>query len=323
MSKPNTPTAPVAPATPAPATETPATAPAAATPTTPAPAEETPPSAPPAGPAKPAKLELVASTLSLKFLTELDPGSLDDLARKYQKKGAAVKETREDYKDATKAVGKVYCALEIRLEKGKKLNMFPANKSLAEFIKDITGEKPPTHALTLKNAVGAYVETDLIAETDYDNNSGNCLEIAARIVDAVKGNLGHDAVLAAAKELKQRCSKEAKNLRAILDSVKPSKKMDAKEALETFEQICDEGHLVAIMAHLPDVFAELDLTEKRDVYVAFSLALERIDKAHTALIDGWAAEIEKVNAAKAAANAPIQITHAGKPVENIPTAQAA
>jgi len=59
------------------------------------------------------------------------------------------------------------------LNNGKRQNLFPANKSLAEFIKDIAGEKPPTHALTLKNASGANVESKLIAETDYDANSNN------------------------------------------------------------------------------------------------------------------------------------------------------
>lgn len=272
----------------------------------------------------PKKLVLIASDLSLKMLVDLDAGTLDELARTYQKKGQAVKDGRDDLKDASKAVAKVYCALEIRLERGKKQNLFPANTSLAEFIKSITGEKPPTHALTLKNAVGAYVETGLIAESDYDSNSNNCLELAARIVDAVKGNLGNEAVLNAAKELKQRCSKEAKNLRAILDSVKPSPKMDAKEALERFEEICADGHLVAVLAHLPDVFETLSPdTEKRDVYVAFALALQRIDAANGETADQWAAETEKLAAAKAAANAPITITAAGKPVGEVPTAQAA
>ena len=70
----------------------------------------------------------------------------------------------------------------------------PKTKPLGEFIKDITGQKPPTHALTLKNAFGAYVRSGLIAETDYDANSNNCLEIAAHIVKAV--SKGADAPLA-------------------------------------------------------------------------------------------------------------------------------
>jgi hypothetical protein len=258
---------------------------------------------------KPHKLALVAKELPFEMLLKLDAGSVDELARQYMKKGEKVKETRDDYKDATKAFGKVACALEIRLEAGKKQNFYPANKSLTEFIKDITGEKPPTHALTLKNAFGAYVETRLIAESDYDANSNNCLEIAARIVDAVKGNLTHDAVLKAAQELKDRTDKEAKNLRDLLASVKPAKKLDAKEALELFQAICDDGHLLVCLAELPDVFAELTETDQRDTYLAFARALEKIDTRHGDAVDAWTrAETERLQG--------ITITAAGKPVGN-------
>jgi hypothetical protein len=256
------------------------------------------------------KLSLVAKELPFEMLLKLDVGTVDDLARQYMKKGEKVKETRDDYKDATKAFGKIACALEIRLENGKKQNFYPANKSLAEFIKDIAGEKPPTHALTLKNAFGAYVETQLIAETDYDANSNNCLELAARIVDAVKGNLTHDAVLKAAQELKDRTDKEAKNLRDILASVKPPKKLDAKEALDLFQQICDDGHLVACLAQLPDVFGELPETELRDTYVAFARALERIDTEHGDVVDAWTRE-------EAERNKGIKITAAGAEVGRV------
>jgi hypothetical protein len=258
-------------------------------------------------PAAPQKLVLIAEELPFDLILTSSVDQVDDLARQYVRKGEKVKETRDDYKDASKAFGKVACALEIRLERGKQQQLFPANKSLAEFIKDITGEKPPTHALTLKNAFGAFVVTKLITESDYNANSNNCLELGARVVDAVKGNLAHDAVLKAAQELKNRTAKEAKNLREILASVKPAAKLDAKEALELFHDICDDGHLVVCLAELPDIFAEMPETEQHDSYIAFARSLERLDKAVGEKADAWTLE----------ASNTISITAAGQKVGQV------
>jgi len=126
-------------------------------------------------------------------------------------------------------------------------------------------------------------------------------------VDAVKGDLTHDAVLKSAQELKNRTDKEAKNLRDILASVKPAKKLDAKEALEMFQDICDDGHLVACLVQLPDIFTELPETEQRDSYSAFARCLERIDNEHGELVDAWTREDSE-------AKKPITVTAAGQPV---------
>jgi len=253
------------------------------------------------------KLTLVASELAFNVLLTLPAGTVDELARQYAKKGLKLKETRGDYKDATKAAAKVYCALEIRLNAMKEQNFQPANKSLAEFIKDITGEKPPTHALTLKNAFGAYVRSSFIAETDYDANSNNCLELAARIVDAVKGDLQHDAVQKAVAELKARTDKEAKNLREILASVKPVEKMTAEEAIETFIRITEDGHLTPCIAHISDMITDMPETEQRETYLACARMLERLDTAIGEKADRWTFE---------ASNA-IAITAAGLPVGTV------
>jgi len=256
---------------------------------------------------EPKKLTLVAKELAFSMLLTLDAGTVDELARQYIRKGEKVKETRNDYKDATKAFAKVAAALEIRLEAGKKQNFYPQNKSLTEFIKDIAGEKPPTHALTLKNTFCAFVNGHFIAETDYDANSNNCLEIAARILAAVKGDLQHDAVRKAAHELKERTDKEAKNLRDILASVKPAEKLSAQDALELFEQICEDGHLVVCLAQLPDIFKEMPETEQRDTYIAFARTLERVDGALGEKVDAWTRE----------ASTAITITAAGVPVGTV------
>ncbi len=276
------------------AAPTSAAAPQAETPAgTPAPQA---PAAPVTEPSKEKKLVLDTNELRYDSLLTMEVALVDQLARDYAKSGQKVKEARDNYKDQTKAVGKVYCALEIRLNKGKELNLLPANKSLAEFIKDIAGERPPTHALTLKNAFGAYVKTGFITETDYDSNSNNCLEIAARIVDAVKGNLTHDAVGKAAAELKARTDKEAKTLRDILATVKPAKAMTAEEAVDAIHEIADAGHLVCVLPEIPDILAEMSEKDQKDAFIAFGRTLERIEKALGEKADAWIAEAQKATA---------------------------
>lgn len=253
-------------------------------------------------------LTLIANQLSWETLKNADVATVDTLAKAYVKKNQKLKETKGDFKDATKAFGKVACALEIRLNHGKDQKVLPANKSLAEFIKDVTGEKVPTHALTLKNAFGSYVLTGLISEDDYDSNSNNCLEIAARVVDAVKGNLAHDAVTKAAAELKARTDKEAQNLRDVLASVKPAERMTAEEALENLEQIAAHGHLVPAIAHLLDVIVAQQVErEQREAYLALASTLERVDSALNEKVETWLAS----------RNQPIQVTAAGIPVGTV------
>jgi hypothetical protein len=253
---------------------------------------------------------LVAKELPLEALLAAPVDVIDRLAVLFVKKGEKLDKAKADHKEAHKAFGKIAFALEIRLENGKKLNVIRQNLSLSEFIKDITGEKPPTHALTLKNAFGSFVGSKLIAEKDYDLNSNNCLELGQKIVMAVGGVLTHDAVQKAAVELKERGDKEAANLREILASVKPATKLDAKEALEMFQQICDDGHLVVCLADLPDQFAELSESEQKDTYLAFTRALQKIDGAIGDKVDAWTQEeVEREQG--------VQITAAGKPVGRV------
>jgi len=276
-------------------------------------------------PAPGAKLMLVAKELNFANLCTLAAGIIDGLAKDFAKKNARVKEVRDDYKDAAKAAAKVYAVLEIRLNTGKEKNLIAANKSLGDFIKDITGEKPPTHALTLKNAFAGYVMSGLTTEGDFDSNSGNCLELGARILTEVKGDLTHDAVVKATAQLKERSDKEAKNLREILASVKPVEKLTAEDALEMFQRIVQEGQLGVCLAELPDYFSQgMPETDQRENYLAFGRCLERIDVALGEKVDLWtsAAQSEIVLLAAGKAVGQVPPTESTAPVmETEPTAE--
>ena len=175
-------------------------------------------------------MKLIAKELAYAAILAMEIPQQDELARQYVADRQKVNVARTTVKESVKVFGKIACALEIRLDAGKKVHAFALNLTLVEFIASITGQKPPTHAMTLKNTFGGYVLSELITEPDYDLNSSNCLELAGRILTAVKGDLTHDAVVRAAAQLKERSDKEASILRGILDSVKPADKMTVEDA---------------------------------------------------------------------------------------------
>ena len=93
----------------------------------------------------------------------------------------------------------------------------------------------------------------------------------------MKGNLQHDAVLKSAAELKERTDKEARHLRELLASVKPAEKLTAEEALELFEDICADDHLVAVSRNFRTLTKSKPEKEQREYYVGYARSLERVD----------------------------------------------
>jgi hypothetical protein len=255
-------------------------------------------------------MKLIAKELAYATILTMEIPQQDELARQFVADRQKVNVARTTVKESVKVFGKVACALEIRLDNGKKVHAFAPNKTLAEFIADITGQKPPTHAMTLKNTFGGYVLTDLITETDYDLNSSNCLELAGRILSAVKGDLTHDAVVRAAAQLKERSDKEASLLRGILDSVKPVDKMTVEDALEAFEDICASGHVSACLAQLPDEVAKMTESEQKITYVAVAHAVNRLDTKLGDKVDAWANEASETWS-------PVTIVKADAPAEAV------
>ena len=256
-------------------------------------------------------MKLNSKDLAYSAILGMDVAQQDEIAQQFVKDGNRVKAARTDYKESAKVFGKVACALEVRLNAGIQAKTFAPNKSLGEFIEGICGQKPPTHAMTLKNAFGGFVLTKLIAETDYDLNSNNCLELAGRILTTVKGDLTHDAVAKAAAQLKERGDKEAQNLHDILASVKPQSKMTVEQALEALVDICASGHIAACLAQLPDETAKMVEAEQKITYIATAHAIARLDVKLGEKVDAWAAE-----AGDTMKIAPVQVLDAGVPREN-------
>ena len=91
------------------------------------------------------KLSLVAAELPLSLLLALDAGSWTSWRASTQQKGENGQEL------ARRLQGRHQGGLQGLLRAGNPLErdespkLSAANKSLTEFIKDITGEKPPTH----------------------------------------------------------------------------------------------------------------------------------------------------------------------------------
>lgn len=181
--------------------------------------------------------------LPIAMLVAMNADELDALAKDATKVEKDAKSATDNHKSSFPAAGKIVCALEERLNNLISDKKIASNTSLATYWKSITDQKLNNHALSCANAFGTYVRTGLIDEKDYDLNSANCLELASSISSNVGGMIEHEAITAAAAELKERGKDEAKNLRAILDSVKERKVMDAERAKELLAQIFADGHL--------------------------------------------------------------------------------
>jgi hypothetical protein len=223
-------------------------------------------------------MKLISKALAYAAILGLPIEKQDEMAVVFVKGNARLKDNKDEQKEGAKVMGKFLCALEIRLENAKQASAIAQNKTLAEFFKDQYGAAIQTHPLSLKNAFGNFVLNKFISETDYDCNSGNCLEIAARIVTAVKGDLTHNAVVKAAAELIERSNKAAQNLRDILATVKPAAKLTPDEAMEMFNQILADGQVAVVLAELPDVLAREDAPAEivKSAVLAMDTAMSRI-----------------------------------------------
>lgn len=284
-------------------------------PETPAPAATPAPETEAKAPAKPE--ELVLTALTFAQICELDAGQQDGLMKGFSKSVKRLKDAKDENKQESKSAAILLAAVEQRVKRGIEARIYPSTKTSSDVYKDVTGEKPPGHVWTLKEAFVNFVPTGFITESDFVANRNNCLEIAQRIVNACiehheTEGLQHSAVSLAAVELKNRSDKEAKNLRAILDSVKPVEVMTAETALELFQQIASSPHLCMILAQLPDAIVAQKDGEQKNCYVALFKSIERTESALGETAAKWADE-------QANAEAPVKIiTAETAPVETAP-----
>ena len=243
--------------------------------------------------AKP-KQKLVLSELTYDEIVSLAVDEQDALIRTFDHAVKRQEKVKQDYKSESKYAAILLEALEVRVKRGIEANIYPSTFTGSALYEQVAGQKPPTHVRTMKNCYASFVRNGFVSEQNFRLNSNNCLELAARIADAVvKANgvkgLDHDAVRRAAHELTTRegDGKEATNLRAILASVKPAKKLTADEALEMFRQIVTDCQLAGCLPQLPDLFPEMPETEQRATYIAIGNAVQRIDKAMGETVEEW------------------------------------
>lgn len=246
-------------------------------------------------------------TQSATVLRAMTPDELDGLLK------AAALVTQEaakgrKYESASNPMtGKLICILEERLERAKAAMTVAKSTSLAAYWHGITDVKMPNHAMTCAVAYGTYVRCELIEEKIYDICSANIIELAGNIVNAVKGDVTHEAVQAAAAQLKEHGKDAPKNLRAILARVKPRKPMDAEKAQELLRQIFDDGHLNLTIAEAAAEMCYLTGTEAKDSYFALAAAGILTDKHFGAeQVDKWVSEYQR-------ATAPVKMTPGATP----------
>jgi hypothetical protein len=194
------------------------------------------------------------------------------------------------------ATGKLICVLEERLERSKASMTIAKSTSLATYWQGITGVKMPNHAMTCAVSFGTFVRCELIEEKIYDICSANIIELAGTIVNACKGEVAHEAVHAAAEQLKEHGKDAARNLRAILARVKPRKPMDAEKAQELLKQIFADGHLNLTFAEAAAEMCYLEGDEAKDSYFSLVACGITVDKHFGEQADKWIAEREKFTA---------------------------
>lgn len=221
-------------------------------------------------------MKLISSELSYTALVAMSVEEQNKLLQSYANTGEKLKGLREDYSEAAKVAGKLICQIEARLERGKAAHVIPANRTVKEEYKAITGVAPTTHAYTYSKVFGGMVLSGKLPEKVYDENDGNPLYIAGQIQNAVldlpEGNtLEHPAIAAACTELASASGKKkAANLKAILATVKPPAKLTAEEAIELAEEIAADGHMGMVLVHFADLFPNLSEEQRKSVFTTLA-----------------------------------------------------
>jgi hypothetical protein len=200
------------------------------------------------------------------------------------------KKAADSHKGSFSAIGKIVCVVQERLEDLKsdrnpdgtpKKRMIASNTSLASFWGSVTGTKKDgkepklnPHWYACAVAFGTYVRSGMIEEADYDKNSGQCLELAAAIANAVSGDLENEAIAQAAHELRERdATKERQNLQDILDAVKSPKEMTAEQMQKLLAKIFAAGFLPQVVASVAAEIAHIKDEElARNVFFGVQLA---------------------------------------------------
>ena len=161
---------------------------------------------------------MVIQILPISTLLALSVDEQDEMARELVKMERKTNASVETHKSAFPIAGKTVYVMQKRLEmlkscfnpdgtaKKPAINAAVSFSSYWEFITKTDGKsvKLNPHWFSCAVAFGTYVGSELITEADYDKNPGSNLELAASISTQVGHDITHDAVTAAAEELRDR-----------------------------------------------------------------------------------------------------------------------
>lgn len=196
---------------------------------------------------------------SIDFIRELDIDDQDAMVRKSGELKKSLDSINKTYKSSFPTDGKLICVVQERLERLKAQRLIASNTSMADYWKTLGGEKLNPHAMSCAVAFGTYVQTEIISESDYDLCPSSLLETAASISTAVGGDVQHAAVASAAFQLKERGKDAARNLKAILETVKPREPMKPEKAQQLIADLLADGYGPMFVHTL-----ELELPEIKD-----------------------------------------------------------
>jgi 2-polyprenyl-6-methoxyphenol hydroxylase-like FAD-dependent oxidoreductase len=215
----------------------------------------------------------------IEALRKLTIEQLTELAKSANRLKERSDRATEKYKNSWPAVGKVVQAAAEYLESEKNRGGIARTTSLASYWKKLTGSDLNNHALMCSIAFDTYVKGGLIDEADYDKVTGQALETAAAISNAVGGELTHEALAQAAFELDDRAKHMQKKLQSILEKLNGRKPLKADKVMAYVQQAFSDGHhqviiaaCLAEMAHVknPDI-AEGFFTGMHDVVDAIEI----------------------------------------------------
>ena len=224
----------------------------------------------------------VIPMLSSETLLAMKPEELDALLITSAKAGEKLKEDDTAHKSSFPAVGKVYCALEVRLIAMKAANMTGPNTSLSTFYQGlmaaagIRNAKLNGPAMACAVTFGSLVRTGKLPEKDYDDNNAAPLIKTSAIINAVGGVLEHDVIALAVQQLKARTKDMVRNLQALLDSVKDRKPIDSEKAQELVTKCIEDGHIETVLAVASvNIGPELSESQLERCFLHIYLALKR------------------------------------------------
>lgn len=274
-----------------------------------------------------AKVPTLQDKLTLDEFLAMPVDQREDLAKSYGRTIRRLDEAKEENSDATKRAGVMLCGFAIQLEEAKKMNLERQDMTLKEFANNrlSKGERKklvfPNAAYTFKVVVGAYVKNGFVTYEQYYNCSTRALDYAGQIVKALEaGNVNvmeSESFKAAVKELAPFSDKSAKNLKAILDTIKPAEAMDIEQMVKLLDKINAAGLRDDAIAHIAELIG--DDANPANQAASFTVLMRAVDALNAKIpeeISENAAEKAEL-AARLSSTAPVQIIR-----EEVQTAEA-